>query len=97
MPMRVCVSACVSVSAALFTPGINMCVTVRLPVTATVMHSGAQTNTQDSAGYGHRVYFPTNNKPIIVNHDQDSDGDIQPPKQTRTLGRSSIREQAKCV
>ena len=75
-------------------------VTVRLPVTATVMHSGAQTNTQDSAGYGHRVYFPTNNKPIIVNHDQESDEDIQPPKQTRTFelwARSVIREQAKCV
>ena len=76
---------------------LGIFVTVRLPVTAAVMHSGAQTNTQDSARYGHRVYFPTNNKPIIVNHDQDSDGDIEPPKQTRTLGRNVIREQAKCV
>ena len=34
-------------------------VTVRLPVTAAVIHSGAQINTEDSAGYMHRIY---NNK-----------------------------------
>ena len=38
-------------------------VTVRLPVTAAVIHSGAQINTEDSPGYMHRIYFHTNNKP----------------------------------
>ena len=38
-----------------------VCVTVRLPVTARVLHSVAKTYTVDSAGYMDTVYWHTNN------------------------------------
>ena len=39
----------------------RMLVTVRLPVTVAVMHSGAKTHTGDNADYMHTVYLNTNN------------------------------------
>src|SRR4029434_8261479 len=42
---------------------LSLCgtVTVRLPVTVAVMHSGAKTHTGDNADYMHTVYLNTNN------------------------------------